>query len=951
MGMASIPFPLVGIGASAGGLEALQRLLPALPPEPGFAIVIVLHLAPDTPSVFAEALQRSCDMRVVQVVQHPTELRPNHVYVIAPGTLLKVEDHFLFLDEAGAGRTTLGAIDYFFHSLALSHRHMAVGVLLSGMGHDGCGGLAALREQGGATIVQAPDDAQFGALPEAAIEASQADIVLSAPAIGERLLVLCSAMARAQATEAPRRDEAQALQYVLQLLHERTGHDFRNYKRPTILRRLEHRLQLHGVGSVEEYCGLIERDGDEARKLMKDFLIGVTGFFRDPTAFERLEQAVLPAMLQTSAGGELRAWVAACSTGQEAYSLAILLAEMARNMTAPPRIHIFATDIDEQALGVARAGLYPASIADEVPAASLERYFVRSGKQFRVRQGVREMITFASHNLLRDPPFSGLDLVTCRNFMIYLDRVMQRHVLQRFHFGLASGGYLFLGSAESADLLPELFAPVDRASRIYRARVVEGRQADSPAANWPVPRAPLQRRISAAAPVHGSAAQADESLQGLRERLAQAESGWEELQSNNEELSTLNAELKARLEETGSANDDLNNLIGSVDLATVFVDPGLLVKRFTPRAATIFNLIPRDVGRSLLDITHRLDYPDMASDVARTFDTLQPMEREVSGTDGRHYIARIRPYRTGEDTIAGTVLTFFDISQRREAERAARAIASDQEFLLRLGDSLRPLGDPMQLLALGCRLLGERLAVTRLAYAEIREERYGVLPGFAAGATPLQGEGAVDMLESAALASWRAGEIYAVPDLSRMPDGGNGDEAQGLSGLAGRRGALLAGACRKGERWLGFYLACQDQPREWRHFELTLFAEAIARIGVEFERARAQAALQASEVRLRALLRGLAHASWETDATGEGSSNWLDAVHPDDRSRAQDVWRAAVHTGTAMETEIRLQRPGRKGHRASMLATPLLDEQGDVRNWSGCIIDIDERPAAPSGSI
>jgi hypothetical protein len=373
MGMASIPFPLVGIGASAGGLEALQRLLPALPPEPGFAIVIVLHLAPDTPSVLAEALQRSCDMRVVQVVQHPTELRPNHVYVIAPGTLLKVEDHFIFLDEAGAGRTTLGAIDYFFHSLALSHRHMAVGVLLSGMGHDGCGGLAALREQGGATIVQAPDDAQFGALPEAAIEASQADIVLSAPAIGERLLVLCSAMARAQATEAPRRDEAQALQYVLQLLHERTGHDFRNYKRPTILRRLEHRLQLHGVGSVEEYCGLIERDGNEARKLMKDFLIGVTGFFRDPAAFERLEQAVLPAMLQTSAGGELRAWVAACSTGQEAYSLAILLAEMARNMTAPPRIHIFATDIDEQALGVARAGLYPASIADEVPAASLER--------------------------------------------------------------------------------------------------------------------------------------------------------------------------------------------------------------------------------------------------------------------------------------------------------------------------------------------------------------------------------------------------------------------------------------------------------------------------------------------------------------------------------------------------------------------------------------------------
>lgn len=939
LGMASVKFPLVGIGASAGGLVALERILPGLPAEPGFSIVVILHMLPDHPSKCAEVLQRYSKMPVSQVTEHPTEVLINHIYVIAPGTLLKVEDRYLFIDEANAGHSTLGAIDYFFHSLALSHRQLATGVLLSGMGQDGCGGLAALREQGGTAIVQLPQDAQFGALPGAAIKASQADIVLPAADIAARLLMLYKSAPEALLVEGPDSEEA-ALQDVLELLHGSTGHDFRHYKRPTILRRLERRLHLRGVPNILSYRTLLANDAGEARKLMKDLLIGVTGFFRDRMSFEQLRGTVLPAMLAARSGRELRLWVAACSTGQEAYSLAMLLADATRDMNDPPAIHIFASDIDEQALGVARAGIYPESIQDEVPPHTLERYFVRVGKQYRVRQSLREMITFASHNLLRDPPFSALDLVTCRNFMIYLDRAMQRHVLQRFHFSLARGGYLFLGNSESAGAVPELFSQVDQEHRIYQARVVAGYSRDAP-----LPAPSRHVTFSRAPAGAGIALPPQLSADELGTRLAQAENGCEELQSHNEELATVNAELTARLDDTGCANDDLANLIASADLAAVFVGTNLAVKRFTPRAAGIFNLIPRDIGRRLLDITHRLDYPQLQSDVDAALGSLQPQEREVSARDGCHYIVRVRPYRTSEDKIAGAVLTFVDITRRRKAEDEVRARIADQEFLLRLGDSLRPLADPAALLSLGCRMLGERLDVPQLAFAAIRGSHYEVLPGHAHGLPALRGNGEVETVGATVLARWRAGEPAVQGDVGRT----GGDD--GLSQLAGGHGALLGAVCHKGETWLGFFLACQPLVREWEQSEVTLFSESVARIGVEFERARSQAALRASESRLHHLLRGIARVCWESDAGGRGSEEWLDAIHPDDRARARGMWREAVRTATGRETEVRLLDAEGDWLRARVVATPLLDDQGHIREWSGCVIDVDERIAAPSGSI
>lgn len=967
-GMASAQFPLVGIGASAGGLEALQRLLPGLPEEPGFAMVVILHLAPDQPSYVAEALQRHSKLPVIQVRQQPTEIEPNHIYVIAPGTLLKVEDRYLFIDQADGGRTALGAIDYFFHSMALSHRHLALGVLLSGMGHDGCAGMAALREQGGTTMAQQPDDAQFPPLPQAAVDTGQVDVVLPAGGMAQRLLV----WGRVAASAPPviQDGEAQALHDVLSIVHQRTGHDFRHYKRPTILRRLEHRLHLHGVRSLADYRAVLsQHDGNEAAQLMKDMLIGVTGFFRDRQAFERLREIVLPAMMEAREAGTLRAWTAACSTGQEAYSLAMLLSDVARNMPRPPEIHIFASDIDEQALGVARAGLYPPSIQDEVPPDSLERYFVLSGKQYRVRQSLRQLITFASHNLLRDPPFSGLDLVSCRNFMIYVDRAMQSHVLQRFHFALGGSGYLFLGNSETAGSLPELFQPIDRANRIYQAMPVRTRQVEH-VESFAAMRQAVQRPARRAAASAGAAIAlpVPASLHELRERLDAAETGCEELQSNNEELSTINAELKARLEDTSKANDDLNNLIASVDVATVFVNAALVVQRFTPRAASIFSLLPRDVGRNLLDITHSLDYPQMADDVAHTFDSLQPMEREVQGNDGRSYIVRVRPYRTGDDVIIGAVLTFFDISLRRSAEDEARERAVHQEFQLRLGDALRPLSDPLQVLEQGCRMLGEQLAVPRLAHAEIRGAGYAMLPGYASGLPPLRGEGALEALGPAPLACWRAGEVLVKNDIAQ---GGNAStQLPGLAALAGGSGALLASICRKGERWLGFFLACLPSARRWKPPEIALFDEASERIGVEYERARSQAALSSTERRLRGLLRELASACWETDGSGQVAGEaaswcaltgqapgeaqgegWLDAIHPDDREAVRDGWRAALREGVELDVKARVRRAEGGWRRASVMAGPQFDDQGAVQKWIACVIEIDGRVAPASGSI
>jgi two-component system CheB/CheR fusion protein len=848
----SVTFPVVGIGASAGGLPALLQLFENMPAATEMAFVVVLHLSPKHPSSVAAILQRATRMPVVQVNSR-VRIEPDHVYVIAPNQQVSMVDGVLMADTLERPRGKHVAIDIFFRTLAEVHRERALAIVLSGTGADGAVGLTRIKEQGGVTLVQAPADAEHEGMPTAAIRTGAVDFVLPVVEMPQKLIDLwrnASAIEMpppgdgetpvAHVTQAEATAHAEdALQDVIGMLLNHTGHDFRHYKRATVLRRIERRLQVRAVNTLPAYRDLLESEPNEYKALLDDMLIGVTNFFRDREAFESLERDVIPELFKDKGPtDEVRTWVAACSSGEEAYSMAMLMADQAAQMERPPAYQVFASDIDDSAIDGARAGIYPAAIITDVTPMRLRQYFNKEDDRYRIRKSLRDHILFASHNLLRDPPFSRLDLISCRNLLIYLNRDVQLRVLQTFHFALKPGGYLFLGSSESAESMAEYFVPVDKKNRIYRARggarslhyqsptsavygtrlpevsrvkqpgkrtlsyaelharalaqtappsavidregnivhmseqagrflrmgggepsrsllalalpelrlelrsaVYQATQSgnsvdcrpieladakepeavamtvrpfrDEEAENdfllvvfkrheqapdqvmVPRPdgshdlvlaqleselqrkREQLQETIETSEISTEELRASNEELQAINEELRSAteelETSKEELQSVNEELVTVNYELKAKVEETGKANDDLNNLIASTDIATIFVDSGLRIKRFTPRATDLFSIIASDIGRSLLDLTHRLDYDQLAEDVSATFDTLRLVEREVRCNDGRYYIVRLLPYRTNEDRIEGAVMTFFDITARRQAEEQARA--------------------------------------------------------------------------------------------------------------------------------------------------------------------------------------------------------------------------------------------------------------------------------------
>jgi len=848
----TIDFPVVGIGASAGGLPALVRLFENMPAVHEMAFVVILHLSPKHPSSAAAILQRATRMPVTQVTSK-VEIERGHVYVIAPNQHMSMMDGLLLVDQAERPRGKHIAIDMFFRTLAEVHRERAVAIVLSGTGADGAVGLTRVKEQGGITLVQTPGDAEHDGMPNAAIRTGIVDFVLPAVEIPQKLIELWNnartiqmpspgdgEVPVAHVTEGAATASAEdALQDIIGGLLNHTGHDFRHYKRATVLRRIERRLQVRAVQTLPEYRDLLESDPSEHKLLLDDMLIGVTNFFRDREAFESLERDVIPELFKDKGPtDEVRAWVAACATGEEAYSLAMLMADQTGQMEHPPGFQVFASDIDDHAIDAARSGNYPASIITDVAPTRLRQFFNKEEDRYRIRKSLRDHILFASHNLLRDPPFSRLDMISCRNLLIYLNRDVQVRVLQTFHFALKPGGFLFLGSSESAESVSDYFIPVDKKSRIYRARggsrplhyqtptsavfgarlpevsrlkppgkrtfsyaelhqralaqhappsavidsegnivhmsegagrflrmaggepsrnllalvlpelrlelrsamyqatqnaasiecrpvelpenqelgtiamtvrpfrdeeaandfllVIFNRFEQAPDRAVPVrpngshdvvlsqleaelqrKREQLQETIENAEVSTEELRASNEELQAINEELRSAteelETSKEELQSVNEELVTVNYELKVKVEETGKANDDLNNLIASTDIATIFVDSSLRIKRFTPRAADLFSIIASDIGRSLLDLTHRLDYDGLAEDVSATFDSLRLVEREVRSNEGRYYIVRLLPYRTNEDRIEGAVMTFFDITARRQAEEQARA--------------------------------------------------------------------------------------------------------------------------------------------------------------------------------------------------------------------------------------------------------------------------------------
>ncbi len=848
----ALDFPVVGIGASAGGIAALTAFFEHMPRDPGMAFVVVMHLSPNHESHASEILQRSTPLTVTQVLQ-TTKIEIDHVYVIPPAKDLKMDDGHLRLSDQTRVNGRPGGIDVFFRTLGEAHSTHAFGVVLSGTGNDGAIGLKALKEHGGVSIAQDPDEAEHGGMPRAAIAAGVVDFVLPVAGIPERLVALwhnarriripCLALA---ATPRPGDDRAEsvdgaeaALKDVLSMLHVRTRHDFRRYKRGTVLRRIERRMQVNTIADLPGYRDFLRENETETAPLLQDMLISVTNFFRDPEAFDALaHDAIAPLIERRGDADPIRVWVPGCATGEEAYSIAMLLREQCDRFSRSNEIQVFATDIDERAIAVARTGAYPTAIANDLTPLRLRRFFRRDGDEYQVTKLIRDTVLFASHNVLRDPPFSRLDLICCRNLLIYLNHDAQTSVLETFRFALKPSGFLFLGSSESSDTLDNAFVPLNKKQRVYRLNpsdVQPQRIRTLPATPYVRPVGvdglPGERRVQSFAELHqhalelhappsvlidsrnlilhlspgvgrylehgsgkpshdlvGNAAPAlrlelraalfrrsqtneevvvrgirsrgidgpilvdlfvyplrdangqpgdmtmvmfgerapesadapgvekgtdpvlvhrleseldqlkshlqdtmdrsnastedlkasNEELQAMNEELRSAteelETSKEELQSINEELTTVNDELKEKVDETAKINDDLQNLIASTDIAVVFVDAAMCIKRFTPRATDLFNLIPSDIGRPLSDVKHRFDGTDPVADAEETFRNLKPHESEVRSRDGRHYFARVLPYRTVEDRIDGAILTYIDITSRREAEAEAYRI-------------------------------------------------------------------------------------------------------------------------------------------------------------------------------------------------------------------------------------------------------------------------------------
>jgi len=466
-------FPIVGIGASAGGLEALEHFLRHVPEDSGMAYIIIQHLDPTHKGVMPELLQRATGMEVFQVKDR-MQVKPNCVYVIPPNKDMSILHGVLHLFEPVAPRGLRLPIDFFLRSLAEERQELSIGVILSGMGSDGTMGLRAIKERAGLALAQDPASAKFDSMPRSAIDAGLADLVAPVEALPGKIIdYLRHARVIVKAEHTLEGKDQSALEKVVILLRGKTGNDFSMYKKNTIYRRIERRMGIHQIDRIAHYVRYLQENDQEVELLFKELLIGVTSFFRDPAAWEQLQEEAIPALLAGHPTGRvLRAWSVGCSTGEEAYSLAIAFRETLAqiNPKVPFTLQLFATDLDPDAINRARCGVYPANIAADVSAERLQRYFIKDESGYRLGKEIREMVTFATQNVIMDPPFTKLDILICRNLLIYLTPELQKKLLPLYHYSLNPGGILFLGSAENVSAHNDLFAPLNLKLRLFRRR-------------------------------------------------------------------------------------------------------------------------------------------------------------------------------------------------------------------------------------------------------------------------------------------------------------------------------------------------------------------------------------------------------------------------------------------------------------------------------------------------
>ena len=833
------PPPVVAIGASAGGLDPLQAFFQHMPGDTGMAFMVIQHLSSQGKSMLGDLLQKHTPMKVA-TVEDLMKVEPNQVYLNpADKHVALFNGAFHLLDPIRTPGTSY-PIDYFFRSLADDLSERAICIILSGTGSDGTLGLKAVKEAGGMAIVQDPQQAKFDGMPKSAIATGLVDHVLPVERMAQEVISYAGQpYLKVRAKDEPEdKIFANYLQKILLLIRSVTGSDFTQYKQTTIRRRVKRRMALHKIEAIADYYRYVHENTIEAQHLFKELLILVTSFFRDPGVFETLAEKVVPDIVAHSdANQPVRVWVPGCATGEEAVSLAMLFVETAEKLNKQLHLQFFATDIDPEAVQRARAAEYSEAIAAEVSPQRLKRFFIKKDHSYKLKTEIRDMIVFAVQDIVTDPPFSRLHLVSCRNLLIYLDTPLQGRILTLFHYTLKPNGYLLLGTSESIGEHSDLFAPVDVKSKIFRAKKVLFQRAaiDLPlgdaASGSPIDRgrvmqkvmdvrgivekalldeyAPacvlidenydilyfqgetdrylshprgtptfnllkivsesLRQRLPAA--LHKAFQQglpnvlqsvcihqddggrtvevairplrklpegpklamiafedkpsldaarkekrsrvakgqtddprvagleqelrdtrenhqatieqlegANEELKSMNEELQSTNeelqsmneemmTAREEQQSVNEELATVNAELQSRVTELTQINDDITNLFASTDIGTIFMDSKLLIRRFTPSMTRFFNLIPSDVGRSIIDIRSKVAYDDLHKDAEAVLVTLQSKRRELQAEDGKWFSMHLLPYRTKENRIDGVVATYVDITERKLAEQ------------------------------------------------------------------------------------------------------------------------------------------------------------------------------------------------------------------------------------------------------------------------------------------
>ena len=846
-------FPIVGVGSSAGGLEALKKFFSSTPADSGMAYVLIQHLDPTHESLMVDLLGRYTAMKVVQILNNmPVE--PDRIHIIPPNTSVTIKNGVLLLSKPVERRGLRLPVDYFLEALAEDQRENAIGIILSGTGSDGTLGIKEIKAYGGLVVVQDPETAQYDGMPRSAISTGLVDYVLPVEQISSALVsYIKHSIAMGNLGDPLLIDAEGKLQKILMLLHVRTGHDFRCYKRNTLVRRLQRRMTINHISELQDYLEHIQKHPEEIESLDKDLLISVTNFFREPEVWEYMNSTVVTKLIdRCSENQPVRIWVPGCATGEEAYTLAMLLLEEADGRKRECPIQIYATDIDKEALDVARRGVYPENITEQVAPERLKRFFTRNAKgAYHVVKRLREMVVFAPQNLISDPPFSKLDMVSCRNVLIYIQLELQKKIITMFHFALRDGGYLLLGNAESIGQMTDLFDTMSKRWRVYRQKSTVGRVpldlplgldtgrranhgmyklAATPAMRYaeiaktrlisrfappsvlvndkfetlffsgatkdflsipeglrtdnimemaepslrpklrtalhkagiekrefvmgrirlakgeeshsvrltvtPVAegrletglflisfeyepkvemvqpeqlddiseesviktledelrqsRDELQSTIEQMETSNEELKASNEEVMSMNEELQstneELETSREELQSLNEELSTLNSQLQDKVNDLEVTTDDLNNLLTSTNIATIFMSADFRIKRFTPATTELLNVISSDIGRPLEDITRKFTDNLLFEDAQQVLRTLVPVASEIRSDAGRWYTRRIHPYRTQDNKIEGVVVTFSDVTELKKAqhriEKYAAIVESSQDAIL-----------------------------------------------------------------------------------------------------------------------------------------------------------------------------------------------------------------------------------------------------------------------------